>query len=47
MKKVQITIEVDDETSNERIEHELRKFLIYHFWKGKEGKIEIQEFKDK
>lgn len=47
MKKVQITLEVDDDTSNERIEHELKKFLSYHFWKGNMGKIDIQEFKDK
>lgn len=43
MKKI-ITIEVEvcDETENNIIEHELKKFCEFQFWKGNEAKITIQ-----
>jgi len=40
--KIIIELERDDQTPDEHIIHELKKFLNMNFWKGREADIKIE-----
>lgn len=45
-KKIKVEIEVEDETTESIIKEAMKEFCNYHFKRGNEAKIDVEEKKD-